>query len=289
MEVWVFLSLIVGLVLAVLYMRQGSSNYESTKSADPFAPSSRRIDASCDGDEELSRLRQDAQRILDERATDPVMVASQELSDFVEHHIDTLWAKKRQLSFVDDYGKENTSRFETELDYFIRNVVPERLIRTYAASTPVSFGDPVELAKGLVRQHLKWHNRKKSRELHEAKDIALTSEATHGSDYSPEMDGVDFEKLVKSKLEAQGFSVTETPFSGDQGVDLMLSSDDKSIAVQCKRSSSTIGNSAVQQVVAGKVHYEADEAWVVSDADFTPAARRLASTNEVKLVNFFTL
>lgn len=219
---------------------------------------------------------------LEEELSDETMemiresVATQDLMGefipFAEKHVKTLYAKERQLVFKDDYGIEDESRYDAELDYFIANVVPKRFQEGIPhSSLKYLIGIAVRRERGK-----QWQRERKSKQVDQI-------------EYESNMSGLEFEQLVKSKLEEQGFIVTATPVSGDQGVDLLLASDEQVIAVQCKRSASSIGNSAVQQVVAGKAHYGADEAWVVSDAEFTAAARRLASTNDVRLVNFFIL
>lgn len=57
------------------------------------------------------------------------------------------------------------------------------------------------------------------------------------------------------------------------------------IAVQAKQYKSNVGIKAVQEISAAKLHYVADEAWVVTNSFFTKAAGELARSNKVKLVN----
>ncbi|EGA90542.1 restriction endonuclease [Planococcus donghaensis MPA1U2] len=46
-----------------------------------------------------------------------------------------------------------------------------------------------------------------------------------------------------------------------------------------------MGIKAVQEISAAKLHYGANEAWVVTNSFFTKAASELATSNHVKLVN----
>ncbi len=46
-----------------------------------------------------------------------------------------------------------------------------------------------------------------------------------------------------------------------------------------------VGNSAVQQVIAAKAFYRCDEAMVVTNSFFTPSAKALAESADVKLVD----
>lgn len=91
--------------------------------------------------------------------------------------------------------------------------------------------------------------------------------------------GEDFEYECMELLQDEGWSVDFTPKSGDQGVDLLAKKNSLLIAVQCKNYRTKVGNSAVQEVVAGRKHYNADYAVVVSASGFTKSAHELAASN----------
>ncbi|QFT88081.1 Restriction endonuclease [Bacillus sp. THAF10] len=101
------------------------------------------------------------------------------------------------------------------------------------------------------------------------------------------MSGQDFELLLKRHFEGEGFKVTLTPLSGDQGVDLILQKDWRRIAVQCKRYSmkNRVGNSAIQEVATGKLYYDCTECWVITTSYFTSHARNLADKVGVRLID----
>jgi hypothetical protein len=137
-----------------------------------------------------------------------------------------------------------------------------------------------------------------------------------------EMSGAEFEDFVRTHLLRRGYlRVETTKKSGDFGADLIVhagpdssgstksnkncnacgrllpvagcewktcpnprrKTSPKKIVVQCKRSVSPVGISAVQEVLGARSHYGADEAWVVTDSTFTPAAQRLAKSARVRL------
>jgi restriction system protein len=101
-----------------------------------------------------------------------------------------------------------------------------------------------------------------------------------------EMDGYKFEEFMKYVYEQLGYSVYHTPFSGDQGADLILTSKKrKRIAVQVKRYSGKVSNSAVQEVVAAKGFYKCAEGIVVTNSYFTDSAKQLAKANFIDLVD----
>lgn len=99
------------------------------------------------------------------------------------------------------------------------------------------------------------------------------------------MTGIQFEKFLMLRYRSMGYIVKETPVSGDFGADLVLHKNSRKIVVQTKRYSKTVGLKAVQEVSSAKPHYKADEAWVVTNNYFTVAAKQLAATNNVKLIN----
>ena len=92
--------------------------------------------------------------------------------------------------------------------------------------------------------------------------------------------GLEFERYVGQVFHDNGnHGVAKA--SGDYGVDIILNGY---VAVQVKKYSSPVGHKAVQEVVAGKAHYNCTEAWVVTSNTFVPAAVALAASNGVRLI-----
>lgn len=98
------------------------------------------------------------------------------------------------------------------------------------------------------------------------------------------MTGEQFELFLANLFTKAGYTVRSTPTTGDYGADLLLFSGTSLTVVQAKRSSSNVGVSAVQEVVASKPIYSADHAIVVSNAEFTSQAKTLAQANGVQLI-----
>lgn len=95
--------------------------------------------------------------------------------------------------------------------------------------------------------------------------------------------GVPFENLLKNIFIAWGYKVQTTPATGDQGADLILQTNSQKIAVQAKGYGKTVSNKAVQEVYTSLNYYGANEGWVITNNYFTPGARKLATSNGVKL------
>lgn len=98
------------------------------------------------------------------------------------------------------------------------------------------------------------------------------------------MDGHDFEDWCAEALRNSGFTnVSVTPGSGDQGVDVLAEKDGIKYAIQCKRYSSDLGNTPVQEVYLGKAFYKCHVGVVLTNQHFTAGAKEAASASGVLL------
>jgi len=98
------------------------------------------------------------------------------------------------------------------------------------------------------------------------------------------MSGIEFEDHVARIARASGVPVIMTPVTGDYGVDLVVGRRPDRLAIQCKRQSRPVGAGAVQEVVAGAAMHDCAHTMVVTNHDFTPAARKLAEQHGCVLV-----
>jgi HJR/Mrr/RecB family endonuclease len=98
------------------------------------------------------------------------------------------------------------------------------------------------------------------------------------------MSGKEFEEYVAARFRQSGWDVCDTPATGDFGVDLVAKKGGQWFAVQCKRSGKPIGIPAVQQVFSGAAHYHCKASMVVSNQEFTPAAKALAGLHNCVLI-----
>lgn len=103
-------------------------------------------------------------------------------------------------------------------------------------------------------------------------------------DRADAMSGTEFEDYVAHIARSAGVPVIMTSISGDWGVDLIVGHRPNRLAVQCKRYSRPVGASAVQQVVAGAAMQDCTRTMVVTNHEFTPAARKLAERHGCELV-----
>jgi restriction endonuclease Mrr len=104
-----------------------------------------------------------------------------------------------------------------------------------------------------------------------------------------QMSGVEFEEYVAARLRRSGWDVSPTSATGDYGVDLIAKRDGQCFAVQCKRRGKPVGVSAVQEVVSGARRHKCTASMVVSNQEFTRAAKELAEIHDCKLIGRSTL
>jgi restriction system protein len=103
-------------------------------------------------------------------------------------------------------------------------------------------------------------------------------------DPESEMSGLEFEDYVARVARSCGVPVIMTSLTGDWGVDLIVGKRPNRLAIQCKRQSRPVGAGAVQEVVAGAPMQDCTKTMVVTNHEFTPAARKLAELHGCELV-----
>jgi hypothetical protein len=98
------------------------------------------------------------------------------------------------------------------------------------------------------------------------------------------MRDADWERFLAEVCLTLGLPVELTAKTGDQGVDLVVQSGTRRIAVQAKGYFHSVGNGAVQEVVAGARMHKCDSCAVITNSRFTPAAKELAAANRCVLI-----
>ena len=176
-------------------------------------------------------------------------------------HGETLALRRRQESFRDAYGNWIEDGWLRERDYFLdRTVLPQ-----IGPRDADLFATERDRMLDIVEA--------------EAAAIDLPDEED-----APQ-DGLDYERYCAERLARAGWRAHRTPASGDQGADIVADRDGLRLVVQCKRLTKPVGNAAVQEAAAAQRYWAGDRAAVVSNAGFTPAARRLAAATGVLLLH----
>lgn len=104
-------------------------------------------------------------------------------------------------------------------------------------------------------------------------------------DWSPAMSPVAYERYCAEVLRYAGWQAHTTSTTGDQGIDVLANKQGVRVVIQCKLYSNPVGNSAVQQALAGRAFVNAHLAVVVSNAAYTRSARVLAQRTGVHLLH----
>ena len=99
-----------------------------------------------------------------------------------------------------------------------------------------------------------------------------------------EMSGIEFESFCMGVLQKNGFeNVRMTETTGDYGGDLLAEKDEIKYVIQCKRYNSSIGISAIQEVVGSREVYHTHVGVVLTNSHFTKNAEILAEKTNVLL------
>jgi hypothetical protein len=97
------------------------------------------------------------------------------------------------------------------------------------------------------------------------------------------MTGHEFEDFLIDLFTRLGYRVERNKISHEQGLDFLLERHGERIACQVKRYNKSVGNKAVQQVLAAKDYYRCHKALVVTNTRFTTSAKQLAERCNVEL------
>ncbi|MFG1417167.1 restriction endonuclease [Xanthobacter sp. V0B-10] len=170
---------------------------------------------------------------------------------------------KVKLTAPDEYGLVNPTKWNKELDKFITNFVNPTI--PHLATKP-KYAPHI---RGIIEQR--------------CDDITANGALRHTE--ATVRNGLEYEVFVGDLLKDQGWDVSLTPASGDQGADVIARRGPEVVVIQCKFYAGAVGNKAVQEVAAARVHYGATQAAVVSKSGFTASARQLAATNDVALLH----
>lgn len=180
----------------------------------------------------------------------------------VRRHARTLALRRRQECFVDAYGNVIRDGWLRERAYFAeRTILPHLAERGLTAEADAAWDTILEIIEAT------------------AASVSLPDE-TEAPD-----DGIAYERFCAGRLREAGWNARATQASGDQGADIVAERDGLRLVVQCKRYGKPVGNAAVQEIAAAMRYWSGDRAAVVSNAGFTPSARKLAGATGVMLLH----
>ena len=186
------------------------------------------------------------------------------LNELVNNDIELIARAYRSSVSSNSFGKKNYTKFKKELlEYAFDNAQSKEALRYQAEFGDYDIPDDAILV------------------IEEA-----IEEYSNAGDYSDDMDPYVYEHFCAKQFKLAGWDHAEaTSGSADQGVDVIAKRGNEFLVGQCKKYSKPVGNSAVQQVVAGIKYYGANKGVVISPSGFTTSAEKLAASNNIELIH----
>jgi restriction system protein len=170
--------------------------------------------------------------------------------------------KRSRLLITDDYGDVDDSKWKKEISYFLKSKIG------FVGTPQLSVEQAGKIVDEIAKEAQKVKKLKKLKKP-----------------YSDKMTGIEYEHFCANILTKEGWNAEVSKGSGDQGADIIAEKDDVKIVIQCKRYATSVGNKAVQEVIAGKTYYAANAAVVVTNNNFTKSAKALAESADVILLH----
>ena len=182
--------------------------------------------------------------------------------------------KRRQTVQTDEYGTIQFRKWIEAKEYYSSTrIVPIVSAAGYVV-WPEDFAAQIDM---MIEEAA-------SRALPDSLDIP-SAYSSSPDFYDARMHPIDYEGFCAMQLQKAGWDTRTTVASGDQGADVIAKQAGKTLVVQCKLYSGSIGNDAVQQVMAAKTFQSAQIAAVVSNQPYTRSAKQLAATSRVYLLH----
>lgn len=107
------------------------------------------------------------------------------------------------------------------------------------------------------------------------------------------MNGYEFEDFIFSLLKSMNFTVKQTTYSQDDGIDLIASFDHPILGgnyiIQCKNWQNNVGQPAVRDLFGVVMSEYANRGVLISTSDFTKQAYEFAQGKNITLINNATL
>lgn len=187
-----------------------------------------------------------------------------ELEDLIHNNTKLIASAYRNSVSTNSFGKKNYTRFKKDLVEHLLDNTNSNDVRKYAR----------ELGTFQIPDTT----------IFAIEEIIETFSETE--DYYDDMDPYEYEHFCANQFLKFGWDEAKaTSGSSDQGVDVVAKRNNDFLVGQCKKYQKPVGNSAVQEVVAGIGYYGANIGVVISNAGFTNSAKKLAEANNIKLIH----
>lgn len=147
---------------------------------------------------------------------------------------------------------------------------------------PTSF-----VAMGLVYDaELPMDDRKKRFEVYKNQKNAYEYwQRKKKKDHWQRLSGHAYEKALGNVFQQHGYEVEVTKGSGDEGIDLILTSKNDRIAVQAKNHIKPVGPAVARDLFGAMMHGNFERGMIVSSGGFTKGVYEFAKGKEIELVS----
>lgn len=95
----------------------------------------------------------------------------------------------------------------------------------------------------------------------------------------------EFEQYIGELFLHLGYSVEITQYSNDKGIDIIMTKDNTTYGVQCKRYKGTVGSPEIQKFIGALNHLQADKGYFVTTGMFSFEAEKMAAQHPIQLIN----
>ena len=103
-------------------------------------------------------------------------------------------------------------------------------------------------------------------------------------DFWRSLQGVAFERELGALYAKVGYGVTVTPPSGDDGIDLILKREGKTIIVQCKNTKNPVGPAVIRELYGTLQATDAEGAVLASLSGWTVGVTEFARGKPIQLL-----
>jgi Restriction endonuclease len=187
----------------------------------------------------------------------------------ISHHADPLGRRRAQLVRQDAYGKLILHKWQGEVEHFAK----QHIRPSFSAMEQAHFDARPAQYLSLVAARIE----------------QLVPQRSAFDAFTDSMSPSDFETFCAEQLQKAGWNARVTQTSRDQGTDVVAEKGEIRVVLQCKLYSNPVGNKAVQEIVAGRAHEQADYGAVVTNSTYTTPAEELAATNGILLLHYSAL
>jgi restriction system protein len=211
------------------------------------------------------RKRSDKQE-MEEKAEKLLQKLLKEIPKIIEKNIKQISSAYRNSVTSNSFGKKNYKKFYPELLGFLEEKSPNwKKINELEGVESLDMSGAEASIIEIIEEQIEEMD----------KDL----------EYDDDMDPYEYERFCAEQFKQNDWDAEATKGSSDQGVDVIATKDGITLVGQCKKFAKPVGNSAVQEVVAGMKYYGATKGVVIAPNGFTKSAKKLAEANQIPLIH----